>query len=82
MGRENTIRVDDAELRRRVERRARANGTSEADIVREALEEYLAAQEGDTCYDGAQRVGLIGCVEDAPSDLSTNPDHFQGFGRG
>lgn len=82
MASENTIPVDDAELRSRVERLARTNGTSEADIVREALEEYLAAHEGDTCYDRAERVGLIGCVEDAPPDLSTNPDHFEGFGRG
>jgi len=74
---ENTIPVDDAELRRRVERLARTNGTSEADVVREALEEYLAAHEGETCYDRVERAGLIGCVEDAPSDLSTNPDHLE-----
>jgi predicted DNA-binding antitoxin AbrB/MazE fold protein len=26
--------------------------------------------------------GLIGCVEDAPADLSTNPEHMKGFGSG
>ena len=24
--------------------------------------------------------GLIGCVDDAPADLSTNPKHMEGFG--
>ena len=32
------------------------------------------------CYDLAQKAAIIGVLKDAPSDLSTNPDHFQGFG--
>ncbi|MEE9295276.1 MAG: CopG family transcriptional regulator [Phycisphaerae bacterium] len=74
----NGIIPVDEELRRRVERLARVNGASEADLVREALEEYCAAHEGgESCYDRLERAGLIGCVEDAPPDLSTNPDHLQ-----
>ena len=26
------------------------------------------------------RLGLLGCVADAPADLSTNPKHMEGFG--
>ena len=32
------------------------------------------------CYDLAQQAGMIGALKDAPADLSTNPEHFQGFG--
>lgn len=33
-----------------------------------------------SCYDLAERAGMIGALKDALSDLSTNADHFQGFG--
>lgn len=32
-----------------------------------------------TCYELAERVGLIGALKDGPSDLSTNSEHFKGF---
>jgi predicted DNA-binding antitoxin AbrB/MazE fold protein len=34
----------------------------------------------ESCYDLAARRGIIGLVKNAPSDLSTNPSHFDGFG--
>lgn len=33
-----------------------------------------------SCYDLAEKAGIIGALKDAPTDLSTTPDHFQGFG--
>ena len=36
---------------------------------------------GRTLYDPMKEVGTIGCVRDAPADLSTNPVHIEGFGR-
>ena len=39
----------------------------------------------ETAFEVAQRAGLIGCIEGAPgspTDLSTNPKHRDGFGRG
>ncbi len=33
-----------------------------------------------SCYDIAKKIGL-GTVEGLPSDLSTNREHFEGFGR-
>jgi hypothetical protein len=36
----------------------------------------------DTCYAIARRARIIGSVKNAPPDLSTNPDHFEGFGSG
>ena len=38
------------------------------------------AESVTSCYDLAQRAGMIGALKDAPRGLSTNPDHFQGFG--
>jgi hypothetical protein len=33
-----------------------------------------------TCYDLAQTLGVIGVADDAPVDLSANPDYLDGFG--
>ncbi|MGC1273609.1 MAG: hypothetical protein WBC44_07890 [Planctomycetaceae bacterium] len=35
---------------------------------------------GENFYEAAKRLGLIGCVKGGPSDLSTNPEHMEGFG--
>lgn len=40
--------------------------------------------EEETAFDLSSRAGLIGCIEGAPgspTDLSTNPQHMEGFGR-
>ena len=54
-----------------------AEPTSSATANGDALEE--------SAFDVASRAGLIGCIAGAPgspTDLSTNPKHKQGFGRG
>ncbi|MEK7731766.1 MAG: CopG family transcriptional regulator [Planctomycetota bacterium] len=77
-----------ADLERRVEELARINGVAPVDVVREALDEYVARRgngaatdEGETLFDRARRAGLIGCLNGAPPDLSTNPKYMEGFGR-
>jgi predicted DNA-binding antitoxin AbrB/MazE fold protein len=35
---------------------------------------------GESFYDAASRLGFIGCVKGAPSDLSTNKKYLEGFG--
>ena len=37
------------------------------------------AESVTSCYDLAEKAGMIGALKHAPSDLSTNPNHFQGF---
>ena len=37
--------------------------------------------EHRTLYDALNARGLIGCLKDAPSDLSTNPIYMEGFGQ-
>jgi predicted DNA-binding protein len=71
-----------AELRQRLKAAARRSGTRESDLVRGAVERQLAAEDDAlTAYDHAKKAGLIGAIKAAPRDLSTNPRHFDGFGR-
>jgi len=34
----------------------------------------------ETVHAALARLGLLGCLTDAPADLSTNPQHMEGFG--
>jgi len=75
-----TIRVP-GELEERLRNRSRIKGKTESQVVREALETYLGNSSAEySAYELAQEAGLIGVVKGAPSDLSTNPRHFAGFG--
>jgi metal-responsive CopG/Arc/MetJ family transcriptional regulator len=71
-----------AALRRSLKNLARRTGTRESDLIRKAVERHLETeQEAPTIYEYAKRAGVIGIIGDAPHDLSTNPKHFDGFGR-
>jgi len=76
-----TVRVNQA-IQERLETIAQATGKTESEIVREAIEEFLAHQRPlRTCFDVAKKAGVIGCVKGGPRDMSTNPKHMKGFGR-
>jgi predicted DNA-binding protein len=69
------------EMRRRLQAVARRVGRRESDLVRDAVERQLAAEENPvTAYDLAKRAGLIGAAKGKVRDLSTNPKYFDGFG--
>ena len=69
------------EVRRRLQAAARRGGRRESDLVREAVDLQLAAEERAlTAYDHAKKAGLIGAVRGRIRDLSTNPKYFDGFG--
>jgi hypothetical protein len=58
-------------------------------LVRELEGKIAANSNGDgaeeSAFEVASRAGLIGCIQDSPGspdDLSTNPRHMAGFGRG
>ena len=79
-GRRVTVRFP-AELQTRLERRAKLAGKTESDVVREAVEAHVAEPVvSESACQLAKRLGLVGCVKDAPADLSTNKKHFEGFG--
>lgn len=76
------VRVDE-HLKEELEAEAREKGVSPSDVVREALEKHLRPRtRRQSCLDIARRIGLVGSAQGLPADLSTNRDHFQGFGRG
>jgi predicted DNA-binding protein len=75
-----TVRVPHA-LTVRLRSRSQAKGTTESELVREALESYLGHSTGErSAYELAKQAGIIGYARRAPKDLSTNPRHFKGFG--
>ena len=77
-----TVRVPPA-LISRLRSRSRAKGTTESEVIREALENYLGGESSHrTAYELAQEAGIVGAVRNAPRDLSTNRRHFNGFGKG
>ena len=68
-------------LNARLERLAKERAAGKSDIIREALEAYLAnGIKGPrvSCLDLAG--DLVGCVE-GPPDLATNPKYMRGFGQ-
>jgi len=69
-------------LQQKLTKLAQQTEKSEEEVVIEALEKHLEIEETpeQSCYDLALELGVIGIAEDFPSDLSTNPDHFIGFG--
>jgi metal-responsive CopG/Arc/MetJ family transcriptional regulator len=69
-------------LTARLRSRSRAKGTTESEMVREALESYLQHSDSEnSAYELAQIAGIIGLAERAAKDLSTNRRHFKGFGK-
>lgn len=70
-----------ARLHKDLKKLVRERGTSESEVVRKALEEYLQKRsKRPSAHDLAKEVGWIGCIT-APPDLSTNPKYMEGFGR-
>jgi hypothetical protein len=39
------------------------------------------AEQSPTLFELLDKAGLIGCIKDAPADLSTNPKYMEGFGK-
>lgn len=76
-----TVRVPQP-LGTRLRDRSRVKGKTPSELVRVALENYLGeGSDASSAYDLAKAAGLIGCAGRAPRDLSTNPRHFEGFGK-
>jgi hypothetical protein len=58
---------------------------SPQEVVEDALRKYSIEVHSDdssctTLYDRLVKDGLVGSVDDCPSDLSTNPQYMEGFG--
>jgi len=75
-----TIRLP-ADLRQRLNGTATVKGAKESDLVRHDLE-TAPAKHVDLLmlYQQERKLDLIGMVHGASPDLSTNAEHFEGFG--
>jgi metal-responsive CopG/Arc/MetJ family transcriptional regulator len=75
------VRVD-RQTKQELEAVAREKGVTPSEVVRAILAEHLAKgrPRQESCLDVARRIGLVGVYKNTPTDLSTNPDHFEGFG--
>ncbi len=49
--------------------------------VTEESPETKSTTEPESFYDAAARLGFLGCIKNMPSDLSTNPNYMDGFGK-
>jgi len=77
----------DAKLEERIAEVANAAGMTPGQVLRQAIEDYAAAHaltaanpEIGSQFDAFQEAGLIGCLKDAPPDLSTAEEYLEGFG--
>ena len=62
-------------------------GKSAQELLSEALNDYCPpvlrtdnGHHGETLLERLTRSGLVGCLSGGPADLSTNPEHMEGFG--
>jgi predicted DNA-binding protein len=76
-----SVRIPES-LQQNLESVVEVTGKSEAEVVREALEDYcMKHAQLPTAYEVAQAAGVIGCVKKGPTDRSTNPKYLEGMGR-
>jgi predicted DNA-binding protein len=76
-----TVRVSET-LNTRLRSRSRAKGTTESELIREALENYLGQDTSErSAYDLAEDAGIVGAARQSPKDLSTNRRYFKDFGK-
>jgi predicted transcriptional regulator len=69
------------ELHARLTQASSQRGTAKSDLIRDALESYLAGERNGvqiSCADLAD--DLIGSIS-GPTDLASNPKHLEGYGQ-
>ena len=76
-----SVRLDRS-LRAKNRKHAKVAGKKESEVIREALEREFQVKlsKPKTCYQLGMELGLFGSIDNAPADLSTNPQHMEGFG--
>ena len=74
------VRVE-GPVKQRLEADAKQKGTSPSAIVRQLIEVHYRQPAAENCLQLAERLGTLGSIRGLPADLTTNPDHMDGFGR-
>jgi hypothetical protein len=76
-----SLRLSKSE-RRALRDRARREGVSQATLVRRALRAYGVTPEAEPLKSGYDVIKhLIGTNNGGPTDLSSNPEHLDDYGR-
>lgn len=69
-------------LDRKLSAVVKRRGMQKSAVVREALERYMDESREIRKGSFLDLAGdLVGCVKDAPADLSSNPKHLESYGR-
>ena len=69
-------------LDRRLAAVVKRRGIQKSTVVRQAIEQYLSESHEVRHGSFLDLAGdLVGCVKDAPADLSSNPRHLGDFGK-
>ena len=69
-------------LDRKLSAVVKRRGMRKSVVVREALERYVDESREISKGSFLDLAGdLVGCVRDAPADLSSKPKHLDGYGR-
>ena len=69
------------ELHAKLEQVSKQRGAAKSDVIRDALELYLAdGKNGRPLSIAELAADLVGSIE-GPPDLATNPKHMRGFGK-
>jgi len=70
------------QLDRKLSAMVKRRGMRKSAVVREAIERYVDESREIRKGSFLDLAGdLVGCVKDAPADLSSNPKHLNGYGR-
>jgi metal-responsive CopG/Arc/MetJ family transcriptional regulator len=68
-------------LHAQLERVSKERGAAKSDVIRDALEAYLAnGKNGNGQSIAELAADLVGSIE-GPPDLATNPKYMRGFGK-
>ena len=60
--------------------RAKSSASSQSEVIRNALAEYLKSDGQASTASCAERASRWAGMAQSATDLSTNPEHMQGFG--
>ncbi len=77
-----TVKIPEA-LERSIVMAARSERVTKSDLVRRAIDRYVAQTRGDYKFQSALDLagGLIGSVQGTPVDLATNAKHMDDYGK-
>jgi len=69
-----------AELNSELERQARQRGLRKSQFMRQILEAYITENKKISSNSLLDSIADLAGVLDGPADLSSNPDHLDGYG--